>query len=552
MDARLEVAVARQHGGAHQVVAGDGLVELGCEIARVADAGGAAVAHQCKAELFQIRQQAGLAQVFGDDARTRRQRGLDVRRYPQPRLDRLLGQQAGRQHHAGVAGVGATGDGGNQHIAVADLQALFCIARQVAYRDGLVGMLRRGQCRAVAHHFHHRARSAGLWRRRVLGWAPFTAADPVALQHALGRLVEAVFGIGLAEQRHKLRGHLAQLDAVLRALGAGQAGGDLPQVELHHLRVIHFARQRHTEQPLRSEVGLEGFDLALGAARALEVFNGLFINREEAHGGTVFGRHVADGGAVGQRQGARAFAKKFDELAHHLVLAQDFGHGEHQVGGGDAFAQLARQLHAHHIGCEEVHRLAQHGRLGLDAANAPAHHANAVDHRGVAVGADQGVGVVHTILALVHATRQVFQVDLVHDAKARRHHAKGVKGLHAPLHELVALAVALEFELHVQVERVFLAIVINHDGVVHHQIDRHQGFDLLGVFAQLGGHAAHGGQVGQQRHAGKVLQHHARDDKRDLVLARRLGSPMGELLHMFSRDLASVAIAQHRFEHDAD
>ena len=81
-------------------------------------------------------------------------------------------------------------------------------------------------------------------------------------------------------------------------------------------------------------------------------------------------------------------------------------------------------------------------------------HADAVDHRGVAVGADQRVGVVDAVARLVHAARQVLQVDLVHDAEARRHDAEGVERLHAPLHELVALAVALELELHVEVERV--------------------------------------------------------------------------------------------------
>jgi hypothetical protein len=56
----------------------------------------------------------------------------------------------------------------------------------------------------------------------------------------------------------------------------------------------------------------------------------------------------------------------------------------------------------------------------------------------------------------MHAARQVLEVDLVHDAEARRHDAEGVEGLHAPLHELVALAVALELQLHVQVERVLV------------------------------------------------------------------------------------------------
>jgi hypothetical protein len=46
-----------------------------------------------------------------------------VRLHLQPGLHRLLRQQAGGQQHAGVAGVGAAGDGGDQHVAVADLEA---------------------------------------------------------------------------------------------------------------------------------------------------------------------------------------------------------------------------------------------------------------------------------------------------------------------------------------------------------------------------------------------------------------------------------------------
>ena len=150
-----------------------------------------------------------------------------------------------------------------------------------------------------------------------------------------------------------------------------------------------------------------------------------------------------------------------------------------------AFAQRAGELEADHVGRQEVDRLAQHRRLGLDAAHAPADHADAVDHGGVAVGADQRVGVAHAVLALVDAARQVLQVHLVHDAEAGRHHAEGVEGLHAPLHELVALAVALELQLHVQVERVLGAVVVDHDRVVDHQVHRHQRLDPADVLAQL-------------------------------------------------------------------
>ena len=176
--------------------------------------------------------------------------------------------------------------------------------------------------------------------------------------------------------------------------------------------------------------------------------------------------------------------KNSTNLPTTLCCAQDLGHGQHQVGRGHAFAQLAGELEADHVGRQEVHRLAEHAGLGLDAADAPADDADAVDHRGVAVGADQRVGVDHAVLALVHAARQVLEVDLVHDAEAGRHDAEGVEGLHAPLHELVALLVALELELHVQVERLLGAVVVDHHRVVDHQVDRHQRLDRLRVLAQ--------------------------------------------------------------------
>ncbi len=73
----------------------------------------------------------------------------------------------------------------------------------------------------------------------------------------------------------------------------------------------------------------------------------------------------------------------------------------------------------------------------------------------------------------------------------------------------------------------------------------------LGVLPSRGGDVAHRGQVGQQRHAGEVLQHHARHDERDLVGALGVGLPVGELPHVLGGDLLAVAVAQHRLQHDA-
>ncbi len=55
-------------------------------------------------------------------------------------------------------------------------------------------------------------------------------------------------------------------------------------------------------------------------------------------------------------------------------------------------AKLAGELEADDFGHEHVERLAEHDGFGLDAADAPADDAQAVDHRGVAVGADERIG----------------------------------------------------------------------------------------------------------------------------------------------------------------
>ena len=118
--------------------------------------------------------------------------------------------------------------------------------------------------------------------------------------------------------------------------------------------------------------------------------------------------------------------------------------------------QLAGQLEADDVGDEHGDRLAEHRRLGLDAADAPAEHAEAVDHGGVAVGAvaavREGEGVAGIGRGPDHL-REVFQVHLVADAGARRHDAEIVEGVLAPAQELVALAVALELDVHVLLQR---------------------------------------------------------------------------------------------------
>ena len=173
--------------------------------------------------------------------------------HAQARFDRLLGQQARRQQHARIGGVGATGDGRDQHVAVADGDVLHLdLGRR---RLGL----RRREGRLVALHFHlealaRPAASAGCRAPCGSGSSPPRRTRWRVSSSSAGWL-KPFSAIGLLNSDSKLRRHLAQLDAVLRPLRAGQARRHVAQVEPHDLRVVDLARQRHTEQALRLEVG---------------------------------------------------------------------------------------------------------------------------------------------------------------------------------------------------------------------------------------------------------------------------------------------------------
>ena len=152
------------------------------------------------------------------------------------------------------------------------------------------------------------------------------------------------------------------------------------------------------------------------------------------------GRHIADRGAVGDRHLVEAGAVKLDELADDALLAQHLRDGQHEIGRGDALAQFAGQLEADHFRQQHRQGLAEHRGLRLDAADAPAEHGEAVDHRGVAVGADERVGIgdfdrlaVALLLRRPDGLGEIFEIDLMADAGARRHDARSSRTPAGPI-----------------------------------------------------------------------------------------------------------------------
>ena len=246
----------------------------------------------------------------------------------------------------------------------------------------------------------------------------------------------------------------------------------------------------------------------------------------------------------------QAVPEVLDELPDDARLAQDLRDSQHEIRRGCALGQRAGEAEADDLRHEHGDRLAEHRRLGLDAADAPAEHAEPVDHRRVRVGADERVRERHAG-ALVHDAREELEVDLMDDPGARGDDLEVVEGPLAPAQERVALAVPLELELGVPEDRSPRRELVDLHGVVDHELDREQRVDPLRVAAEGAHRVAHRGEIDHGRDAGEVLEQHARRSEGDLL--RRIGArdPACDRLDVGARDVDAVLRSQHVLEQDS-
>ena len=273
--------------------------------------------------------------------------------------------------------------------------------------------------------------------------------------------------------RHRRQGH-----PVLRPAGPGNTRLDGRQVELHDLVEHRLWPGGETEQPLRPRIRLDQLHVRLGPARQAQVRQRLSIDGKQRRRGAVLGRHVGDGGPVGQRQRIQAGPEELHELSHDADLAQYLRHGQHEIGGGDPLRQFAGQTKPNDLWGREVHRLAQQHRLRLNAAHAPPQHSQTVDHGRVGIGADEriGAGDVRAVdLLHRHHLCQVLQVDLVHDPRPRRDHTQAIERPLSPAQQEISLPVALVFKLDVAREGAGHAEDVHLHRVIDHQIGGHNG-----------------------------------------------------------------------------
>ena len=226
---------------------------------------------------------------------------------------------------------------------------------------------------------------------------------------------------------------------------------------------------------------------------------------------------------------------------------------EREIGRRHALAQRAGKVYADHFGRQEIDGLAQHAGLRLDPADAPADDAEAVDHRGMRIGADQRVGVINPFsirLRTEHAPREIFEVHLMHDPDPGRHHSERLERLLAPFEKLVALRISLELHLEIQLQRFWRPGEIDLHRMIDDQIHRNERLDDLRVPAKPRDRASHRREIDQQRHPGEILQDDASHDKRDFLVRRFFGVPVRKGANVILPHLFAVAIPQDGLEHD--
>ena len=136
------------------------------------------------------------------------------------------------------------------------------------------------------------------------------------------------------------------------------------------------------------------------------------------------------------------------------------------------------------------------------------------------------------------------------DAGVGRHHLEVGEGLLAPAQERVALAVALELDPAIDVQRVGAAEHVHLHRVVDHQFGGDLRVDLRGIAPKPDHRVAHGRQVDHAGHAGEVLQDHARGHEGDLGIRFGLGVPAGNRLDVRRQHVHPVLVPEQVLQQD--
>ena len=100
------------------------------------------------------------------------------------------------------------------------------------------------------------------------------------------------------------------------------------------------------KEPLLFGVAFNQFNLLSTTAGELHVAECFLINRKEAHGRTIFWRHVGNGCSIGKRHASKASTKELNKLTNNTLFAECFGYRQYKISRSRAGWKAASQLKA--------------------------------------------------------------------------------------------------------------------------------------------------------------------------------------------------------------
>src|SRR6185437_7048733 len=201
-------------------------------------------------------------------------------------------------------------------------------------------------------------------------------------------------------------------------------------------------------------------------------------------------------------------------------------------------------MHSHNVGQEDIYGLAEHRRLRLDTADAPANDSEPVDHRSVRVGADQRVGTQHPIL-LEDTARQELRIHLMANAEAWWDDPQVVERLCPPFQKLITFAITTELDRHIEAECVRSPEIVDLHRMVDNKIDGNHWLYNRHVTAAPSDGRAHLSEVDKRRNARKILEQHATDHKGYLRCPACVWLPICQSFDVLRPDALAIEVAEY-------
>ena len=357
----LKVSVPRKHRSNNQVFLVNLIANRLRQRSRVTNTRRTSVSDDVEVQRLHVLQQARRAVDISRHAGTWSERSLHPRLDVQTLLNRLLRHQTSRQQHRRVRGVGTRRNRRNHNRPVPDRTG-----RRIRLTLSLSQSLRLSSPR-------RRSRNRNL----------------------------------ILKRRSKIRPNLGQDQPILRPLRTCNTRLNRTQIEGQCIRKHRIRSPRLPEHPLRPVVSLGQLNRLRRSSRQSHVSQSLGINREDSASRAVLRSHVRNRRPIRKRHRLQARAKKLDKLANHAPCPEHLSDGQNKVSRRRTFLQPTRKLEPDDLRNQHRHRLTKHRCLRLDSADTPAQNAQAVDHRGVAVGTHQGIRISNALRVHKRHARQV-------------------------------------------------------------------------------------------------------------------------------------------------